>query len=68
MAFEEDGGSITIRTLVEPLVGWIWVGAAIMGLGAFIALQHRSRKAEDRRKPRARPHPDPARDREEVMA
>ncbi|NIP78916.1 MAG: heme lyase CcmF/NrfE family subunit [Gemmatimonadetes bacterium] len=47
MAFEEDGETVTIRALVEPLVGWIWVGALIIGTGAFVALQYRSRRADD---------------------
>ncbi len=67
MAFEEDGASITIRTLVEPLVGWIWVGAVVIGIGALIALQHRSRRAEEARSRRPGPRAKP-RKREEVAA
>lgn len=29
----------TLQVLVRPLVVWIWIGAAIIGLGALIALQ-----------------------------
>ena len=69
MAFERDGSMITIRTLVEPLVGWIWVGSLIIGIGAFIALQYRSRRADDRRPRKPRPTGRrPSRTREEVAA
>jgi cytochrome c-type biogenesis protein CcmF len=69
MAFEQDGSSITIRTLVEPLVGWIWVGSLIMGLGAAIALRFRSRRADDARARAPRSEGDgSARRREEVAA
>jgi cytochrome c-type biogenesis protein CcmF len=49
MAFDQQGESVTIRALVEPLVGWIWVGALVIGVGAFIALGYRSRRADDSR-------------------
>ncbi|MEJ2504081.1 MAG: hypothetical protein P8177_12355, partial [Gemmatimonadota bacterium] len=69
MAFEQDGSSITIRTLVEPLVGWIWVGSLIMGIGAAIALRFRSRRADDSRVRSPRPAEGGARrPREEVAA
>ena len=38
MAFERDGSQATLRVLVEPLVGWIWVGGAVVALGALIAI------------------------------
>lgn len=38
MAFERDGSSATLRVITEPLVGWIWLGGAIIGLGALIAV------------------------------
>ena len=37
-AFEKDGSSVTLNVLVEPLVGWIWVGGLIVALGALIGL------------------------------
>jgi cytochrome c-type biogenesis protein CcmF len=37
-AFEKDGSSITLNALIEPLVGWIWIGGFIVGLGALIGL------------------------------
>jgi cytochrome c biogenesis factor len=67
MAFEESGSSITIRTLVEPLVGWIWVGAAVIGIGALIALQYRTRRAGDA-SPRRTGSEARSRKREEVVA
>ena len=58
MAFEENGESVTIRALVEPMVAWIWIGGMIIGVGAGIALLYRSRRADDttpRRTERAAP-------------
>jgi cytochrome c-type biogenesis protein CcmF len=37
-AFEKDGSSATITALVEPLVGWIWVGGFVVAFGALISL------------------------------
>ncbi|HUP88679.1 MAG TPA: heme lyase CcmF/NrfE family subunit, partial [Longimicrobiales bacterium] len=47
-AFEKDGSSVTLNVLVEPLVGWIWLGGFIVALGAAIGLMKprvRERKA-----------------------
>ncbi len=63
MAFEQDGSSITIRALVEPLVGWIWVGSLVIGAGALVALRYRSRRADDA--PGRRPAPRPTARRKE---
>ena len=38
MSFERDGSSATITALVEPLVGWIWVGGFVVAIGAAIGL------------------------------
>ncbi len=38
MAFERDGSSVTIQALVEPLVVWIWIGGAVVALGALVSL------------------------------
>jgi cytochrome c-type biogenesis protein CcmF len=48
MSFERDGSSVTITALVEPLVGWIWVGGIVVALGALIGLL-RPRKRAARR-------------------
>jgi cytochrome c-type biogenesis protein CcmF len=69
MAFEQDGSSITIRTLVEPLVGWIWVGSLIIGIGALVALQYRGRRTQDLGGRQPAPKPGARRrEREEVAA
>jgi len=34
---EEDGAAV-IRAVVNPLVAWIWIGAALLVLGAVVAL------------------------------
>ena len=38
IAFERDGSSATITTVIEPLVGWIWVGGLIIFLGSLLAV------------------------------
>ena len=47
-AFEKDGSSATITALVEPLVGWIWVGGFVVAFGALISLM-KPRVRETRR-------------------
>ncbi len=44
MAFEQDGSSATIRAIKEPLVPWIWIGGAIICLGALVAGSGPARK------------------------
>ena len=69
MAFEQDGSTVTLRALVEPMVAWIWIGGLLMGVGAGIALLYRSRRADDSRPRTPRPAPSrPARQREGVPA
>ncbi|MFW6078668.1 MAG: heme lyase CcmF/NrfE family subunit [Gemmatimonadota bacterium] len=38
MAFERDGSSATFEASVEPLMLWIWIGGAIIALGAVMAI------------------------------
>lgn len=63
MAFEEDGSSATLSVAVEPLVSWIWMGGAVVALGALVAIwPGRRRKPPPARRPpprRARPEPEP---------
>jgi cytochrome c-type biogenesis protein CcmF len=59
MAFERDGSSATISAVTEPLVASIWIGGAIVALGALIALAPERRGPAPRRAP---PPPDPARE------
>jgi cytochrome c-type biogenesis protein CcmF len=33
----DDGSTVTLRVVHEPLVGWIWVGGALMVLGGVLA-------------------------------
>jgi cytochrome c-type biogenesis protein CcmF len=37
MAFQPDGGSATVRVILEPLVPWIWAGGALICLAALFA-------------------------------
>jgi cytochrome c-type biogenesis protein CcmF len=37
MAFRPDGGSATVRVILEPLVPWIWAGGALICLAALFA-------------------------------
>jgi cytochrome c-type biogenesis protein CcmF len=54
MAFERDGSQATLRVLYEPLVGWIWVGGAVVAFGAVLSLWPGRR----RRRPRELVVPD----------
>jgi cytochrome c-type biogenesis protein CcmF len=38
LGFDAAGGSVTLHAFVNPLVGWIWLGGAIVGLGALFAV------------------------------
>jgi cytochrome c-type biogenesis protein CcmF len=37
MAFQPDGGSATVRVILEPLVPWIWAGGGLICLAALFA-------------------------------
>jgi cytochrome c-type biogenesis protein CcmF len=45
-AYERDGSTATVEALVNPLIAWIWIGGAIMAVGALLVL--RSRRSEVR--------------------
>jgi cytochrome c-type biogenesis protein CcmF len=38
MAYTADGSHAMIKAIASPLVGWIWLGGGIVGLGALFAL------------------------------
>jgi cytochrome c-type biogenesis protein CcmF len=38
LAYDPDSGVITLRLFVNPLVAWIWVGGAIVVIGAAFAI------------------------------
>ncbi|MGH7696489.1 MAG: heme lyase CcmF/NrfE family subunit, partial [Gemmatimonadaceae bacterium] len=63
MAFEQDGSSATIRAIREPLVPWIWIGGAIVCLGALVAGSGPARRRVALREALGaepeRPHPMP---------
>jgi cytochrome c-type biogenesis protein CcmF len=44
MAYDEKGAHATIKAIVSPLVGWIWYGGIVMGLGVIFALWPRRRR------------------------
>jgi cytochrome c-type biogenesis protein CcmF len=37
-AFARDGRAATLKVIVRPLVMWIWIGGAVMALGALVAI------------------------------
>ena len=37
IAFERDGSTATISAVIEPLVGWIWIGGVVLFLGALFS-------------------------------
>ncbi|HEU5044013.1 MAG TPA: cytochrome c-type biogenesis CcmF C-terminal domain-containing protein [Nocardioidaceae bacterium] len=47
LAVDQKGSTATIRLAVNPLVGWIWAGGAIMVAGALLALWSRRRQRID---------------------
>jgi cytochrome c-type biogenesis protein CcmF len=38
LAFERDGTTATIHMIIQPLVGWMWFGGLIVGLGAAFSM------------------------------
>ena len=43
-AFERDGRSATLKAMINPLIGWIWLGGAVIACGALLAtFPHRRR-------------------------
>jgi len=34
---DADGGPITLRVIVRPLIVWLWIGGAMMALGTVLA-------------------------------
>jgi cytochrome c-type biogenesis protein CcmF len=44
-SFERDGTSATLKVMVRPLVMWIWIGGAVMALGAIVAVWPDRRRA-----------------------
>jgi cytochrome c-type biogenesis protein CcmF len=46
VAYEQDGSRATIKAIVSPMVGWIWIGGIVIGLGVIFALWPRRRTAD----------------------
>ncbi len=42
---EQDGSTATLSVIVEPLVGWIWVGGFMITIGALFGIWPRKRVA-----------------------
>jgi len=38
LAYDPDTGAVTLRLFINPLVVWIWVGGAVVVLGAGFAI------------------------------
>jgi cytochrome c-type biogenesis protein CcmF len=45
MSIDLDGQRLAMRAFVNPMVGWIWIGAGIMALGGLLAAWPRPRRA-----------------------
>jgi len=41
LAIADDGSTVTLRVSDEPLVGWLWAGAAVMVTGGLLAFAPR---------------------------
>lgn len=46
-----DGETVAVSVFVRPLVWWVWVGAALIGLSGLLALFSRDGAASRRRRP-----------------
>jgi cytochrome c biogenesis factor len=46
VAYEQDGSKATIKAIVSPMVGWIWIGGIVIALGVVFALWPRRRAFE----------------------
>jgi cytochrome c-type biogenesis protein CcmF len=48
LASDPASGSVTLHLFVNPLVVWIWIGGAIVGIGAIFAMwpERRARRVE----------------------
>jgi cytochrome c-type biogenesis protein CcmF len=61
LAADPATGSVTLHLFVNPLVAWIWIGGAIVGLGAVFAIwPERRTRAATVEEPRAVPVPTSA--------
>ena len=38
LASDPASGSVTLHLFVNPLVAWIWIGGAVVGLGSAFAI------------------------------
>ncbi|MBI4514027.1 MAG: heme lyase CcmF/NrfE family subunit [Gemmatimonadetes bacterium] len=38
LAYADDGSTATVKAYISPLVTWMWIGGAVVGLGALFAL------------------------------
>jgi cytochrome c-type biogenesis protein CcmF len=38
LGYDPASGSVTLHVFINPLVGWIWLGGAIVALGAVFAI------------------------------
>jgi cytochrome c-type biogenesis protein CcmF len=46
VAYEPDGSTATIKAIVSPMVGWIWLGGITIAAGVVFALWPRRRRSE----------------------
>ncbi|MCB9777053.1 MAG: heme lyase CcmF/NrfE family subunit [Alphaproteobacteria bacterium] len=37
VSVEAEAGAVSVEAIIEPLVGWIWIGGGIMALGTIVA-------------------------------
>ncbi|HEX2767167.1 MAG TPA: heme lyase CcmF/NrfE family subunit [Candidatus Limnocylindria bacterium] len=45
-ASDPETGAVTLHVLVRPLVAWIWIGGAIVGIGSAFAIWPERRRGE----------------------
>jgi cytochrome c-type biogenesis protein CcmF len=53
LGYKDTGSSVTVQAQLNPLVGWIWIGGVVLGVGGLIALWP-TRRARARRREAAK--------------
>jgi cytochrome c-type biogenesis protein CcmF len=59
VAYDQQGKSATIKAIVSPMVGWIWIGGIVIGLGVIFALWPRRKMFEPEPSGRTEPLAEP---------
>ncbi len=47
LAFGEEGGRMTLRVTIQPLIVWLWIGGGVMALGTLLCVVPGRRRSAD---------------------